>query len=104
MLTKIEDFVPNNFYCCLSYNDDILQHTFYFKYKCPFSTGLKLESYYYIVDNKFYNEEATFVIEDRMYTYIFSEVKISEIITYLPRIHPDKILFRKQRIKNLLEI
>ena len=102
MLTKIKDFVPNNFYCCLSYYNDILEHTFYFKCKGTFNSSIKVK--YYIVDNKFYNDESMFVIENRMYTYTFSEVKISEIITYLPKNHPDKIIFRKERIKSLMKL
>lgn len=35
---------------------------------------------------------------------ISHEVDISEVVKYLPVGHPDRIRFRKQRIKNLLSI
>ena len=55
--------------------------------------------WYLGVDVK-YTNNAPFLLGDN---YIFKEVCLSEFVVYLPKEHPDRITFRKQRIKTLLD-
>lgn len=55
----------------------------------------------YVINNgRYYIQNIIFTSE----TNIIEEVKFSEIVKYLPIGHPERIFFRKNRIKKLLNL
>ena len=89
------NLIPNKYYKC-SYGD----YEFYLKYKNQ--NNFEISYYFVIVDKQYVNID--YKIDLRNQRYSFHEVNINEIIEYLPKNHPDRIFFRKQRIKNILEL
>lgn len=94
------DFIDSHFYKYI-YGDYI----FYLKYKHSYSPFEYEIDYYYeieIYDNEFvcFNDINFVKFSNKQGTY--EEVDLSLIVEYLPIGHPDKTLFRKQRIKKLL--
>lgn len=98
------DFIDNHYYKCLILNRNFY---FYFKY-CYSNSNKEILDYYYEIAiygaNLFeyrknnINSEP-FVIKNG---FKYEEVELSEIICYLPIGHPDKIAYRNNRIKQLL--
>ena len=56
---------------------------------------------YFIIKNSFRNTNAYYGYET-INNCDLEEVDITEVVKYLPVGHPDRILFRKQRINKLL--
>lgn len=77
---------------------------YYFKYKEDYKIDNRLDFYYEIrfrnSEFKFYDSLKTSFHIDKY--NIYEEVDFSEIVKYLPIGHPDRILFRKNRIDILL--
>lgn len=99
MRNTIEDFIPNKYYECLYHEDNILKIIYYFK--CKKHKRKSVKCFYYIENDKYYNEQCKFDLE--LSDSIFKEIDLSIIANYLPIGHPDKILFRKERISCLLK-
>ena len=88
--------IENNFY---EYVSLMTNCVYLFKFKCiDFN---KLITHYTICDGVLGddNDYLTDYNDDK----IFREVYLEEIIKYLTTTHSDRIIFRKERIKKLLE-
>lgn len=87
--------IENRYYGFVS--SETPTYSYMFKYKSTINNTM-IYCYYYIINNRFINKECYLTDIYR----IFTEIPLEKIVNYLPNNHPDKILFRKERIKSLL--
>lgn len=105
---KQEDFIENQYYCCLSYDNNELKYTLYFKYLNTISyDDERINVFCYTRNDDYIGDETIFDLVEysSSYYYIFKEANFIDFVNLLPNDNIEKISYlRKENIKKLMKL